>query len=78
MKRYFGHVSSQLRDHGALGKLVNLYFVALDDERDVYTSWVELHIIRGVMDLLFASNISPVKVKDIVKALLGEDNHILI
>ena len=78
MKRYFRHVSSQLRDHGALSELVNLYFVTLDDERDVQTSWVELHCMRGVMNFLLASDISAIKVEDIVKALLGEDYHILI
>ena len=78
MKRYFGHVSRQLRDHGALCELINLYFVALHDERDVQTSWVELHGIRGGMDLLLASNISPVNVEDIVKALLGKDDYKLI
>ena len=30
------------------------------------------------MDLLLSSDISPVKVEDIVKALFGEDDHILI
>ena len=78
MKRYFGHVSGQLRDHGPLCELVNLYFVNLHNERDVKTRWVKLHVIRGCMDLLLASNISPVKVEDVVKALLGEDDHILI
>lgn len=78
MQRYFGHVGSQLRDYGALCELVNLYFVFLHDERDVQTSLIELHGFRGTMDLLLASNIPPFKVEDIVKALLGEDDHILI
>ena len=43
MQRYFGQVSSQLRDHGALCELVNLHFATLHDERDIQTSWVELH-----------------------------------
>jgi hypothetical protein len=78
MQRYFGHVGSQLRYHNALCELINLNFVTLNDERDVQTSWVQLHGLRGVMDLLFASYISPVKVEDIVIALLGEDDDILI
>ena len=78
MKRYFGHDSGQLRDHGPLCELKNLYFVTLHNERDVQTSWIQLHGIRGAMNLLLASNISPVKVEDVVKALFGEDDHILI
>jgi hypothetical protein len=78
MKRYFGHVSSQLGDHGPLSELVNLHFVTLHDERNVKTSWVELHGIRGCIDFLLASDISPLKVEDIVKTLLGEDDYILI
>ena len=71
MKRDFGHVSGQLRDHGPLCELKNLYFVTFHNERDVKTSWIQLHAIRGAMNLLLASNISPVKVKDVVIALLG-------